>query len=205
MIGKGILIGMFISLPIGPLGLLAIQRTINKGRKIGFLSGVGAAVSDMVYSSIAMLGISFLEEFLEKHKHVINKVTGILFLIVGMNILISAIDNKKIKQETKEDIIHPFLTHFLMGLSNPMTFLVFVAIFTKMHITNQVGDAASNIIFVISIFIGSSILWLIASNLVEHSKNSNKMDKFILIIDEVVGTVIIIIGIASMLKGILKL
>lgn len=200
---KGVIIGMFVSFPVGPLGLLSIQRSINKGWKIGFFSAVGAVTADLVYSSLAILGISFINNFVSVHRYLINGVTGILFLIVGINILSSGIERIKMNEDTEGEKIHPFFKHFLMGLSNPMTFLIFFAIFTKIGIYVDHGTRLEHIVFVISIFLGSSIIWLITTNLIEKYKKKYKFECF-LFIDKIVGTAIIMFGIFSILKAIIR-
>lgn len=200
---KGIIIGMFVTLPVGPLGLLSIQRTINKGWKTGFLSAVGAAASDLIYSSIAILGISFIDEFLKRHRFLITGLTGILFLVVGINILISGIEKRKVKEVNDESSIHPFFIHFLMGLSNPMTFIIFFAIFTKVGIYVDERNMLKNIVFVLSIFTGSTLQWFITANIIERTKKKFKLDSFIFI-DTIVGVVIILFGVASILRGIIR-
>jgi threonine/homoserine/homoserine lactone efflux protein len=200
---KGIIIGMFVSLPIGPLGLLSIQRTINKGWRIGFLSAVGAVASDLIYSSIAILGISFIDDFIKRHRFLITGLTGILFLIVGINILISGIEKRKMKEVCEEGTIHPFFLHFLMGLSNPMTFIIFFAIFTKIGIYVDDKEMLQSIIFVFSIFTGSTVQWFITTNIIERTKKKFKLESFIFI-DTIVGIVIILFGVASVLRGIIR-
>jgi threonine/homoserine/homoserine lactone efflux protein len=200
---KGILIGMFVSLPVGPLGLLSIQRTINNGWKTGFLSAFGAVTSDLFYSSIAVLGISFIDNFVKKHKHLINGLTGVLFLIVGINILISGIEKQGIKETPVEETLHPFFSHFLMGLSNPMTFIIFFAIFTKigMYVDNE--KVLLHIIFVLFIYMGSCLQWLITTNLIEITKKRFKFESFIFM-DRIIGVVIILFGIVSILRGLFQ-
>ena len=65
IISSGLLIGIFISAPMGPVGMLVIQRTLNKGRLAALFTGIGAAVSDLTYSLLAGLGISFVTDFIE--------------------------------------------------------------------------------------------------------------------------------------------
>lgn len=200
---KGIIIGILVSLPIGPLGLLSIQRVINKGWKIGFLSAIGAIASDLIYSSLAVLGVSFIDEFVNKHRCLISGLVGILFLIVGINILSSGVEKRKMKADIEEERIHPFFVHFFMGLSNPMTFLIFFAIFTKIGIYVDEKTWLYHVFFVISIFAGSAIQWLITANLIEKSKKIYKYESFIFI-DKIIGTVIILFGMCGILKGIIR-
>ena len=61
---KGILIGIIASAPMGPVGVLTIQRTLNKGRWYGMITGVGAAVSDIIYALITGLGMSFVMDLI---------------------------------------------------------------------------------------------------------------------------------------------
>ncbi|NLZ35708.1 MAG: LysE family transporter [Clostridiales bacterium] len=197
----GIIIGIFVTLPVGPLGLMAIQRTIKKDWKTGCLAGIGAALSDMFYSSIAVLGASFIDEFINKNKYFISGTTGIIFLIVGINILMSGIEKSKLKELPKEEGMHPFFIHFLLGLSNPMTFIVFITVFAAMGVSIDNTELFKNVIFVISIFIGSCILWLVTSNIVEKTKSRLKFESFIFI-DKLIGAVIVIFGICGIFKGI---
>lgn len=198
----GIIIGIIVVFPIGPLGIIALQRTINRGWKIGFFSGVGAAVSDLVYSSAAIFGISFVDDFIIKHKYLINQITGTLFLIVGINIFINAAVSKDIEEEERKEIMHPALSNFLLGLSNPMTFLIFLSIFTKMKLEN--GEPLHNLILVISIFTGSVLFWIITSKFVNNSKSNFKIETFYMI-NKVIGVIISLLGMYSILKGILRL
>lgn len=200
---KGILIGIFVTLPVGPLGLLAVQRTINKGWKIGFLAAMGAAASDLIYSSIAILGISFIDEFINRNANLINGLTGTMFLIVGINIFISGMKNFKVK-EVEEDgrRIHPFYLHFLLGLSNPMTFIIFLTIFSRMGIYVELGNAVYNFIFIVSIFVGACILWFSITHIIEKNSKKFNLKKFIFL-DKIIGMAICLFGVFSIIKTLL--
>ena len=63
---KGLIVGMVASAPMGPVGVLCVQRTLNKGRIYGLVTGLGAAVSDFIYALITGLGMSFVVEFIEQ-------------------------------------------------------------------------------------------------------------------------------------------
>lgn len=202
---RGMLIGMFVAIPVGPLGLMSLKRTLTKGWKIGFVSGVGAAASDFIYSFIAILGVSFIGEFLEHNRKLIDGWVGILLLVIGTSILLNAIQDKKRKRECVKEIaekefVHPFISNFLMGLSNPITLLVFLAIFARLDMELNLGGLIKNVVFVSSIFTGSSLLWLTITNILK--KFDAKKMKYITYIDEVVGIIIILFGISSIIKGI---
>ena len=88
---KGILIGIIASAPMGPVGILCVQRTLNKGRWFGFITGVGAAISDFIYALIVGLGMSFIMEPLQNPEYqFILQITGsIILLLFGIYCFIS--------------------------------------------------------------------------------------------------------------------
>lgn len=65
---KGIIIGLFISVPLGPIGMLCVQRTLNRGRKHGIATGLGATMSDLIYTIVALFFVGFVVDFLEEKK-----------------------------------------------------------------------------------------------------------------------------------------
>ena len=77
MMWRGIAIGIIMSAPMGPVGILCIQRTLDKGRRTGLYTGVGAALSDLFYCILTGFGLSFIEEFLEKNQEIIQLVGSI--------------------------------------------------------------------------------------------------------------------------------
>ena len=84
MILKGLAIGVIISAPMGPIGILCIQRTLNKGRWAGFYTGVGAAISDLIYCLLTAFGLSFVEEFIERHQDIIQLLGSLVLIGFGL-------------------------------------------------------------------------------------------------------------------------
>ena len=80
MILKGLIIGLSIAAPVGPIGILCIRRTLNQGRLHGFISGVGAATADAVYGTVAAFGLTIVSQFLIDQRLWIQLAGG-LFLI----------------------------------------------------------------------------------------------------------------------------
>ncbi|EYE87879.1 hypothetical protein Q428_10875 [Fervidicella metallireducens AeB] len=196
---KGIIIGMIVSFPIGPLGIISIQRSINCGWKTGFFSGIGAAASDIVYSAAAVFGISFIDELIHRHRCLINNVTGVLFLVVGINIFTNVIE-VKLRKDDKMELIYPAFSNFLLGLSNPITFLVFITVFAKLGIKVEPHEIGRNSLFVISIFSGSTVFWFMASNLINRFKHKFRIE-FLYTINKSIGVIIALLGIISIIKG----
>ena len=82
---KGMLIGIIASAPMGPVGILCVQRTLNKGRWYGFVTGVGAAASDMLYAGITGLGMSFITDFVNDptYRFYLQVIGSVVLLCFG--------------------------------------------------------------------------------------------------------------------------
>jgi threonine/homoserine/homoserine lactone efflux protein len=85
---KGLLIGFIVSVPLGAIGLLCVQRTLNKGRKSGFFSGLGAASADTIYALIAGLGISIVISFIKEQDVYFRIIAGIIIITLGISIFL---------------------------------------------------------------------------------------------------------------------
>ena len=86
LVFKGMLIGMIASAPMGPVGILCVQRTLNKGRWFGMVTGVGAAISDIVYAGITGFGMAFVMDFInnEQNKFYLQIIGSVLLLAFGI-------------------------------------------------------------------------------------------------------------------------
>lgn len=197
----GLLIGMLVSLPIGPQGAISVQRSINMGWKAGFLSGIGAALSDIIYSSSALFGISFLGDFIKKNQSLISIITGFLFLVVGVFIFYRSYKCKEmsIKENINGNLT---LSNFLLGLTNPLNFVIFLTIYAKLGIEFNKDIIVMNILFIGSIFIGSVLFWVIVSNLISKSTRHLKLTT-IFKINCFIGVFIMSFGLYSIIQGII--
>ena len=86
---KGFLVGMIISAPIGPVGVLCIQRTVNNGRLSGIISGVAAALGDSIFAIIAAFGLTFISGMIIENESWIRIFGGIILLFFGLKVYLS--------------------------------------------------------------------------------------------------------------------
>ena len=84
---KGLIVGVVVSAPLGPVGVLCIQRTLNKGRWYGFVTGLGAALSDIGYALITGYGMSFMDDFLAKNQ-VLLQIIGSIMPVCSFSVFI---------------------------------------------------------------------------------------------------------------------
>ena len=119
LISKGIVIGVLVSAPMGPIGMLCIQRTLNKGRWHGFVTGLGAALSDVIYAALTCLGMGVVVNFVEANQAPLQLIGSIVLGIFGYYIFQSnPVRNLRKQREKKLSFTQDFITAFLLTFSN---------------------------------------------------------------------------------------
>uniref|UniRef100_A0AB33JIU1 LysE family transporter n=5 Tax=unclassified Prevotella TaxID=2638335 RepID=A0AB33JIU1_9BACT len=203
---KGILIGIFASAPMGPVGILCVQRTLNKGRWYGFVTGIGAAVSDMVYALFTGLGMSFVMNLITNphHKYWLQISSSIMLMIFGIYCFRSnPTRNIHNSSKSKGSLWHNGLTAFFVTFSNPMIIFIFMFLYALLTfvIPNHPFEMC---IGFISIMAGALLWWFGLTWLID--KIRNKFDNNgILIINKVIGCVVIVFSIVFLVGTIFNL
>ena len=135
IIFRGMLIGILVSAPMGPVGILCVQRTLNKGRWYGFVTGIGATVSDLIYALITGLGMSFVMNLVynSQNRFFLQIAGSIMLLFFGIYSWRSnPVKNIHRSSKTKGTLFHNGLTAFFVTLSNPLIILLFMAVFAQL-------------------------------------------------------------------------
>ena len=159
---RGLLIGISIAAPVGPIGVLCIRRTLAEGRLSGLVSGLGAASADAIYGIIAGFGLAFISGFLVAQQIWLSLFGGIFLCYLGIRTFISR-PSEDADQTQSHGLLRNYLSIFFLTLTNPMTILSFVAIFAGLGLADSSGDYGSAIILVLGVFSGSALWWLILS------------------------------------------
>jgi threonine/homoserine/homoserine lactone efflux protein len=189
---RGLLIGITIAAPVGPVGLLCIRRTLVKGKLSGLVSGLGAASADSVYGIVAGFGFTFISKFLITQKSCLS-ILGALFLCV---LGIKAFQSKPVESEIrtfKKGLSGDYFSTFLITITNPMTILSFTAVFASLGLSTTGEDYASAISLVAGVFSGSSLWWLTLSQSIALFKRFIG-DQILIWINRISGLTILIIG-----------
>jgi len=196
---KGIIVGIVISAPLGPLGILTIQRTINKGLLSGFISGVGAAFADIIYAAIAGFGISIIANFLETNQLIIRVVGGILIAGVGIRIFYSNPVKQIRKQRAqKTNFISDFISSFLITITNPLTVIVFGAAFAGLGLKES--NSGSVVTYaLIGVFSGALLWWGGLTVLVNIFRKKIRL-RNLWWINKITGSLIVVFGIIIILS-----
>jgi len=162
---KGLIIGLSIAVPVGPIGVLCIRRTLTEGRIVGFLAGLGAATADALYGAIAGFGLTFLVNFIIGKQIWLRLIGGGLLCILGAKIFLS----KPAEQDACAEgssLRNAYLSTFFLTLTNPMTILFFTAVFAGLGLgVENTGDYYLLAgMLVLGVFIGSTSWWLVLTN-----------------------------------------
>ena len=203
---KGIIIGVIASAPMGPVGILCIQRTLNKGRWYGFVTGIGAALSDIVYALFTGLGMSFVMDFVNnaQNKFYLQIFGGILLLVFGIYCFRSNPMKNMHKSSNKQGtLLHNGITAFLVTLSNPLIGMLFIATFAQFAFV--VPDMPIEMgVGYLSIVFGALLWWFGLTWLID--KIRGKFDtNGILIINKVIGSVVIIFSLIALVGTVFNL
>jgi threonine/homoserine/homoserine lactone efflux protein len=158
---KGLVIGISIAAPVGPIGLLCIQRTLTEGRISGFVSGMGAATADTIYGCIAGLGVTVVSTFLVNQQAWLRLIGGIFLLFLGFRIFISP-PAERTEVQGGGNLFARYGSTFVLTLTNPVTILSFAAICAGLGVSAY-GDAGW---LVLGVFTGSALWWLTLSSCV---------------------------------------
>lgn len=196
---KGIIIGLFISVPMGPIGMLCVQRTIHRGRKHGIATGLGATASDLLYTIIALFFIGFVVNFLEANKFIIQ-LTGSL-VVIGFGIFIfrsNPSTQPKPNQSSASTIWTDFFTSFILTLSNPLILFILIALFARFGFLDKNTGIAENMTGLISILAGAYLWWNVLTFLVGKFRYMFTM-RGLKLLNQILGSVIIVIGIIGII------
>ncbi|HIY35376.1 MAG TPA: LysE family transporter [Candidatus Paraprevotella stercorigallinarum] len=195
---KGLLIGIVASAPMGPVGVLCIQRTLNKGRWFGFVTGIGAALSDIVYALITGFGMSFVVEFIENKTNMfyLQLIGSIMLFFFGLYTYRSnPAESIRPASQNKGTLIHNFVTAFFVTFSNPLIIFLFVALFARF--TFVIPDHVfQQSLGYLSIFIGALIWWFALAYAINKVRTRFKV-KEIFILNRIIGGVVIVAAIAG--------
>lgn len=159
---RGLIIGISIAAPVGPIGVLCIRRTLAEGRLSGLISGLGAASADAIYGIIAGFGLTFISGYLVAQQFWLNLIGGCFLCYLGIRTF-SKKSTDEFTNTGSKGLIRNYLSVFILTLTNPMTILSFAAIFAGFGLANADGGYTSALVMVLGVFMGSATWWLILS------------------------------------------
>ena len=186
---EGAVLGFSIAAPVGPIALLCIRRTINRGFTEGIVSGLGAAAADTLYGAIVGFGLATLHEILLKMQMLLSILGGIFLIYLGIKTIFAKPATQSSDTAAGKGLAGAFLSTFFLTLSNPLTILAFAAVVAALGLETGV-DYATATSFVTGVFIGSAGWYVGLSALVSQLRTQMNEGMFRLI-NQISGIIIL--------------
>jgi threonine/homoserine/homoserine lactone efflux protein len=196
----GILIGLVMAAPIGPVNIICIRRALTKGPKNGFIVGTGAAVADGFFGALAAFGLAGLTTFIEEFNIWFQVGGGVALIIIATKLWFSHPHVDAII-DTYKDRIKAAIGTFLLTMSNPLTVLGFVAIFMSMGLEKMGNNYFNASFFSVGIFVGSCLWWAIVSHGAAHL-GKGVTDKGLEKINHISAIIILFFGLVALVKNV---
>jgi threonine/homoserine/homoserine lactone efflux protein len=175
-LSRGLIIGISIAAPVGPIGILCIRRSLQDGMWSGFMAGIGAATADAAYGAVAGFGLSSISDLLLRHRLLIGLIGGAFLCYLGTRTILSRPPAETgLRRENRVLVV--YASTLLLTLANPATILSFAAVFAAFGLGRAMDYPAAGSL-VLGVFLGSTLWWLVLSggvHLVRNRVNSSWM------------------------------
>ncbi len=199
---RGFAIGVLVSAPMGPVGVMCIQRTMNKGRWSGFFTGLGAAMSDLMYSLLAGLGLSIVIDFIEANQNPLQIAGSVVLLIFAIYLLRKnpVRTLKKIKDK-KRNYVQDLITGFLFTVSNPLILFLIIGLFARFNFMLPECRYYHYLLGYLSLFIGAVSWWFVITLFVDAVRAHFNL-RSMWFVNRIIGALILIMALVGLVIGI---
>lgn len=194
---KGILIGLVVGFPSGPVGFIYIKRTTTDGFLAGFISGIGSTFAHLVYAIAFLFGYSKILKIYNESGDILTFIFSTIVIILGIVIFCSS-KKKNCERSDAETLYGYFLSAFGITFTNPVEIIQFTFLFTFLGIFKAVS--ISYPLLILGIILGS-LFWPLISSLAISKVRHSIPNKRIEYLQKVVGIIIIFIGLFFILKN----
>jgi len=153
---QGILVGVLVAAPLGPLALWCVRYTLTQGCWYGLAAGLGAALGDAFYGAVASLGAGVVSGELVRYQTAFRLLGGLLLVFVGWRLWRTRLEGPVLwtaKRRTARGLLGAFLSTLALALSNPMTAVAFLGIFSALRLSASVS-------LVWGVLVGAWLWWV---------------------------------------------
>ncbi|NMB77821.1 MAG: LysE family transporter [Methanomicrobiales archaeon] len=194
---QGIIIGLTLAVPVGPISLLCIRRAVDGGRLHGIVSGIGVATADSCYAAIAVLGLTAISGVILAHQVFFRALAGIVLIIVGVKVALS-VPTEPGRDGGQVSYVTDYLSLLALALANPLTIIFFLVVLPGFGIVLGGTPLLTSAEFVLGIFSGSVAWWILLCGGVGSVRSSLSITN-LRFINRVSGLLIILAGLAALL------
>jgi threonine/homoserine/homoserine lactone efflux protein len=173
LVSSGIIIGLVVAAPIGPVNLICIRRTLAYGPLNGFFSGLGAALGDGVFAVVTAFGLTAISQLIEGYSTPLRLIGGLMLLGFGIHIFNSDVsllgdsDGAQARDNGSASLVRTIASTFALTITNPATLFGFAALFTGLG--SLAGGEATFLdaaLTVIGVIAGSTVWWFTLTTIV---------------------------------------
>jgi threonine/homoserine/homoserine lactone efflux protein len=194
---KGVILGFAIAAPVGPIGVLTIQRTISSGWTNGLATGLGAASADTLYGALAASGLTLVTSLLLTQQPWSQAMGGVFLCYLGIRAFRKT-PEPRLAVTARRSVAAAYLSAFLLTLSNPITILSFVALFTGLGLAHTANNVLAATLLVLGVAVGSSAWWVALCSVISVMRR-RMSDRLLLWINRTSGTFIVLFGLFLLL------
>ncbi len=198
---KGFIVGMGASIPLGPLGVMCVQKTLSKGRISGIMTGLGASITDTFFAAFAILSLALIQQFVSDHETSVLFYGGIAVIIIGLKIFLTNPVKQIRRNKGGKKLFEDFISSVIMTVTNPGAVFLILGLFAFVGL-NVDGSSKGTVIFaaLAGVFGGALTWWVILSTAINIFRDKFRL-KQLLMINRVAGIVIMVLGLISVIDG----
>lgn len=202
---SGFFIGVVISAPMGPIGMLVIQRTLNKGRLSALYTGVGASLSDLIYCLLTGLGLSFVTDFITNNQSILQVLGSMVLIIYGFY-LFKANPSRALKptQDSPTNYARDFATGFLFTFSNPLILFFIIGLFARFNFMDANYQFYHYIVGYIAIVGGALGWWFGITYFVDKVRRHFNV-RSMWLINRIIASILLIMAVVGLIHGIINI
>ncbi|MDO8872280.1 MAG: LysE family transporter [Methanoregula sp.] len=189
---QGMIIGLMLAVPVGPIALLCIQRAITDGRLHGIVSGIGVATADSFYAAVTFFGLTAISGLIIAQQFSLRLAAGVVLILVGVRTFFSIPAPMSVKTE-HETYLKDYLSMVAITIANPLTLIFFIAILPGFGVVFHENSVLSASEFVGGVFLGSALWWIILCGAIGSVRSHISADQLRLI-NRISGLMIVCFG-----------
>jgi threonine/homoserine/homoserine lactone efflux protein len=168
---RGLAIGLAVAIPVGPIALLCMRRTLERGFMIGFSTGLGAAMADLIYSAIAAFGLAAVETALLEYRTPLSFVGGLFLITLAGRTAFGKPAAAREPAARNGGVFRAIVSGFVLTATNPLTVLGFVAIFAGFGVGRGLTDIGRAVSLVIGVVAGSMLWWMALTGMIARIRH----------------------------------
>lgn len=197
---KAPIIGLIAAIPVGPVAIMAVQKSISDGRKPGLSCGLGGTFVDTLCATIAVFAISSLGDFIDRNSRVISLVGGLLVAILGVSMMFAKIKEHRGERRSRSYDPYNFLKAVGMGLGNPACPAVMLALFAGFRMDLSDQSPLIHVLAILGVSFGSATYWYFLTKAVAYVGDRFNIN-ILLWINRIAGFAVAIFGIILLAKS----